>query len=187
MDAHGHGHNFVRDRAILRELRELERLPNLVLTEHRRPEPLWTPAGKRLMVPRLIGHSVNHNLRTNAGANWQAGQMSGATTDARAAWIALTANTAQTLDAAQTSLTGEETTNGLARAAGTFTHAGGGATSYTVKKDPFTFTAAGPITIARSALFTASSGVTMVFIAAFGSTATLILNDQLTTTWSINI
>jgi hypothetical protein len=177
----------MRDRAVLKELRELERIPNLVLTEHRRPEPLWTPGGKRLLVPKLVGYSVNHNLRTNAGADWQAAQMSGAATDARANWIGITDDNAQTLNTAQTTLTSEETTNGLARASGTFSHAGGGATSYTVKKDPFTFTAAGPITIYRSALFTASSGGTMVFIAAFGSSATLILNDQLTVTWTINI
>lgn len=177
----------MRDRAVIRELRALERIPNLVITEHRRPEPVWSPGGKRLLVPKLIGTSATHNLRTNAGANWQANQMSGATGDARAAWIGITANTAQTLDAAQTTLTGEETTDGLGRAAGTFTHAGAGALSYTVKKDPYTYTAAGPITIARSALFTAVSAGTMVFIAQFGSSATLILNDQLTVTWTVNI
>lgn len=177
----------MRDRAILRELRELERIPNLVLTEHRRPEPLWTPEGKRLLVPKLIGHSVNHNLRTNAGADWQAAQMSGAAADARAAWIGVTDDTGQTINAAQTTLTSEETTNGLARAAGTFTHTGSGATLYTVKKDPFTFTAAGPITITRSGLFTASAAGVMVFFAAFGSSAQLILNDQLTVVWTINI
>lgn len=171
---------------LLDRVRELERVPNLVLTEHRRPKPLWTPKG-RILVPKLIATSWNHNLRTNAGADWQAGQMSGAAADARAAWIGITDDTGQTLNAAQTTLTSEETTNGLARAAATFTHAGGGATSYTVKKDPFTFTAAGPITITRSALFTAASAGVMVFIAAFGSSATLILNDQLTVTWTINI
>lgn len=169
------------------KLREMERVPNLVLTEHRRPMPLWTPEGRRILRPKLIGASWNHNLRTNGGADWQANQMSGASVDARASWIGITDDNTQTLNASQTTLTSEETANGLARASGTFNHAGGGATSYTVKKDPFTFTAAGPITIYRSALFTASSGGTMVFIAAFGSSATLINQDQLTVTWTVNI
>lgn len=177
----------MRDRAVVQELRELERIPNLVLTEHRRPVPVWTVQGKRIMEPRLVGYSWNHNLRTNAGANWQAAQMSGAAADARAAWIALTADEAQAIDVAQTTLTAEQTLNGLARAAGTFTHAGGGATSYTVKKDPFTYTGGSPITITRSALFSAASGATMVFFAAFGSNATLVNQDQLTITWTVNI
>lgn len=153
-----------------RQVRE----PNRVLIEVR---------GKDGLLKQEI-HTTN--LRTNAGADWQAQQMSGALADRRAIYIALTADTTQTIAVTATTLTGEATTDGLARAAGTFAHAGGGATSYTVQKQ-FTYTGAAQITITRSALFAAASGAPMVFFAAFGATATLVNGDQLTVTWTISI
>ena len=163
---------------------------NPVLWEIWRPKTkLWTPEDGPWLGPReLVERVQGHNLRTLAGADWQAGQMSGAAADKRATWIALTADTTQTINDAQTSLTGEETTNGLARStsAGTFTHAGGGATLYTVART-FTYTGGSPIVLTRSALFAASAGAPMVFFAAFGATATLVAQDQVTTSWQINI
>lgn len=131
--------------------------------------------------------SETTNIRTNAGADWQAQQMSGAATDRRAAWIGVTADTTQTINAAQTSLTGEINADGLQRSAsaGTFTHAGGGATTYTVERT-FTYTGAG-VTLTRAALFASSSGAPMVFIAAFGASATLVSGDQIKVTWTVNI
>lgn len=126
-----------------------------------------------------------HNLRTNAGADWQKNQMSG-TVAAVANYIAVTANTAQTIDAAQTALTGEETLNGLVRGTGTFTPGAAGSTSYTLART-FTYTGGSPITLTRAAMFNASTGGTMVFFAAFGSSATLVNGDQITVTWTINI
>lgn len=167
------------------DLATLERIPNIVITEHRRPQRRWTKNGP-IWVPELIGLDWNHNLRTNAGADWQKQQMSGANTDARATYIAVTANTGQAIDATQTVLTGEETANGLVRASGTFTPGAAGSTSYTLAKT-FTYTGGVAITITRSAMFTASTGGVMVFFAAFGSTATLVNQDQLTVTWTINI
>ena len=61
-----------------------------------------------------------HNLRTNAGVTWQEGQMAG-TTAAVCTYIALS-NTAITPSVSDTSLSGEITSNGLARTAGTVTY-----------------------------------------------------------------
>jgi hypothetical protein len=123
------------------------------------------------------------NLRTTAGASFQANQMSG-TVAAVANYIAVTAN-ATAAAAGDTTLTAEETTNGLARAAGTFAYNAGGP-NYTLSKT-FTYSGGSPITLAKAAMFNASSAGTMVFEAVFGSTATLVNGDQITVTWTVNI
>jgi hypothetical protein len=85
-------------------------------------------------------------------------------------FIALTADTGQTINAAQTSLTSEITTNGLGRAAaGTKTHTNGTNTSLI----EHTFTLSGSQSdITRAALFNASSSGTMGPFAAFSNGAT---------------
>lgn len=85
-------------------------------------------------------------------------------------YIALTADTTQTINASQTSLTGEITTNGLGRTqAGTRTHTNGTNTSLI----EHTFTLSGSQSdITRAALFNASSGGTMGPFAAFSNGAT---------------
>lgn len=85
-------------------------------------------------------------------------------------FIALTADTTQTINAAQTSLTGEISTNGLSRIqAGTRTHTNGTNTSLI----EHTFTLSGTqADITRAALFNASSGGTMGPFAAFSNGAT---------------
>lgn len=85
-------------------------------------------------------------------------------------FIAVTADTTQTINAAQTSLTGEISTNGLSRAeAGTKTHTAGTSTSLV----EHTFTLSGTQSdITRAALFNASSGGTMGPFAAFSNGAT---------------
>lgn len=125
-----------------------------------------------------------HNLRTNAGADFQKNQMSG-TAVAVANYIAVTAN-ATAAAATDTTLTAEETTNGLARGTGTFNAGAAGSTSYTLTRT-FTYSGGSPITLAKSGMFNAASAGTMVFEAVFGSTATLVNGDQITVTWTVNI
>ena len=85
-------------------------------------------------------------------------------------YIALTADTTQTINAAQTTLTGEISTNGLSRVqAGTRTHTNGTNTSLI----EHTFTLSGSQSdITRAALFNASSSGTMGPFAAFSNGAT---------------
>ena len=125
-----------------------------------------------------------HNLRTNAGADFQKNQMSG-TAAAVANFIGVTAN-ATAASAADTTLTAEETLNGLARATGTFNGGAAGTTSYTLSKT-FTYSGGSPITLAKAGMFNAATVGTMVFEAVFGSTATLVSGDQITVTWTVNI
>ena len=85
-------------------------------------------------------------------------------------YIALTADTTQTINAAQTTLTGEISTNGLGRALSTtHTHSNGTNTSLV----EHTFTLSGSQSdITRAALFNASSSGTMGPFAAFSNGAT---------------
>ena len=93
-------------------------------------------------------------------------------------WIGLTADTTQTIDAAQTSLTGEITTNGLTRfKAPTRTHTNG--TNTTLIEHTFTLTGT-QSDITRAALFNAGpTGGTMGPFAAFsnGSTSQMVSGE----------
>ena len=95
--------------------------------------------------------------------------------------IALTADTGQSINSAQTSLTGEITTNGLARVeAGTKTHVAGTNTSLV----EHTFTLSGTQSdVTRAALFNATSAPvsgTMGPFAAFSSaTGQMVANETL--------
>lgn len=125
-----------------------------------------------------------HNLRTNAGADFQKNQMSG-TAVAVANFIAVTQNATAPV-ASDTTLTGEETTNGLGRAAGTFNGGAAGSTSYTLSKT-FTYTGSGSVNLNKAAVFNGASGSTMVFETLFGTPANLATGDQITVTWTVNI
>jgi hypothetical protein len=120
-----------------------------------------------------------HNLRTNAGATWQEGQMAG-TPGAACTYIALS-NASITPNATDTTLSGEITSNGLARTLGTASYTAG-ATSYTVKN---TFTATASQAAQATGLFTASSSGTMCFENTF-TQVSLNSGDTLTVTWTIS-
>lgn len=129
-----------------------------------------------------------HNLLTDGGRDlFHAQCYTNTSAGTRGAgYIASTENTGQTINAAQTTLTAEITTNGLARAdAGTKTHSAG--TNSTVLEH--TFTASGAFTdVVRSATFNASSAGTMCHFAAFASgSGTLATNDTLKITWTLNL
>jgi len=92
-------------------------------------------------------------------------------------YIALTADTTQTINAAQTTLTGEISTNGLGRAlSGTHTHSNGTNTSLV----EHTFTLSGSQSdITRAALFNAASSGTMGPFASFsnGNTGAMVSGE----------
>lgn len=127
------------------------------------------------------------NLRTNAGADFQAGVM-GATAStgtglyASATYIGLTAN-ASAPAATDTTLTGEIGSGSLARAQAAYSHTTGAA-SYSLQK---TFTSDQSVTIAKIGVFNASSAGTMVFETLLNATATLVSGDQLTITETVSL
>lgn len=128
-------------------------------------------------------------MRTNAGADFQAAQLSG-TPGAAATFMALTAN-ATAPAATDTTLTGEIVTasGGLIRKAATYARGAAGATTYTLTA---TFTANAndslPVTIAKFGVFTAASGGTLVWETALSSTATLsAVGDSVTITETIQM
>lgn len=99
-------------------------------------------------------------------------------------YIALSANSA-TPAAANTSLAGEITSGGLARAqATTRAHTNGQPTS--TLTEVFTATAS-HTGIRLSAIFNASSAGTMLHIAVLDNTRNLVNNDTLTITWTITM
>lgn len=148
------------------------------LREGRSDLPHWVHVVARHPDGTVFLDVTGHNLRTNAGINWQYGQMAGGTA-AVCTYIALT-NTAITPAATDTSLSGEITTNGLARALGTPTHTSN-ATSFTLAN---TFTATGTQAAQAAAILNASSSGTMCFENTF-TQASLATNDTLTVTWTI--
>jgi len=121
------------------------------------------------------------NLITTDGIDWAAGVLGNAS-GAPAKYVAVTENTGSP-SAGDTTLTGELASDGLTRAVGSYSHTSG-VRSYTVSK-VFTVTG-GPHVVAKSALFDASSGGTMVFEALFSTTATVTSSDTLTVTWTVN-
>ena len=148
------------------------------LREGKSDLPHWVHVVARHPDGTVFLDVVGHNLRTNAGINWQEGQMAG-TTAAVCTYIALS-NTAITPAATDTALSGEITTNGLARALGTVTHTSN-ATSYTLAN---TFTATGTQAAQSAAILNASSAGTECFENTF-TQASLAANDTLTVTWTI--
>lgn len=127
-------------------------------------------------------HHEDHNLITAAGKDFISAQIGSITPGGNGAnYIALT-NTAITPAAGDTALSGEITSNGLARAQGTYAHTVGQST-FTVSK---TFTATASQSAQAAGLFTASSAGTMMAENTFTSVS-LANNDQLTITWTITL
>lgn len=135
---------------------------------------------------KTLAH-FKHNLTTDAGKAWMAAQLytNTAAGTRGAGFIASTESTI-TPAVANTTLTGEITTNGLARAdALTKTWTAGTNTALV----EHTFTATGSFTsVLASALFNASSAGTMPHIANFASgSGTLVANDTLKISWNITL
>jgi hypothetical protein len=134
---------------------------------------------------RLGGELVDvvPNLRTNVGKDYVADSLGNSgSRPAVAEYIAVSAD-ATAPAAGDTTLTGEISSGGLARATATYAHTVN-TTSYTLTK---TFTAtATQNNVQKAGNFNASSGGTMFLENTFTSTS-LVSNDQLTLTWTVNI
>jgi hypothetical protein len=120
-----------------------------------------------------------HNLRTNAGLNWQFNQMAG-TTAGVCTYIALSNDTAAP-SATDTALAAEITANGLARATATPAHSGN-TSSYTLT---YTFTATGTQSAQKAGLFNAASSGTLCFENTFSAVA-MNSGDTLQVVWTLN-
>lgn len=105
-----------------------------------------------------------------------------------ARYIGLTTNTTAP-SAADLTLVGELTANGLGRALGTYSHTGG-ATNYVLSK-VFSYTGSVPVTVTKAGAFTAATataGGLMVYETLLAQTATVSSSgDQITFTWTANI
>jgi hypothetical protein len=168
--------------------------------------PMFLDAAiKRLNGGELV--SVSFNLRTNVGIDLVALQLGGTATTTTADYLAVSNNTtapnathtsstipwssAQASDAAASTSTGEYTALGVARAQATYAHTTGVA-SYTQTK---TFTATGTITSLQVAgLFGGSSRTAqstsannILFVENTFTATSMVNNDQLTLTWTVNI
>jgi hypothetical protein len=99
-----------------------------------------------------------------------------------ASWLALTAD-ATAPATTDTTLTSELTTNGFARAVGSYAHTAA-ATTYTLQK---LFTATGAATINKEAVLGAATGGVMPFESAETSPPALVSGDTLTQTITVTI
>lgn len=128
-----------------------------------------------------------HQLLTDAGKDWMHQQVyTNTAAGTRGAGFIASTESAITPAVGNTTLTGEITTNGLARAdATTKTHTAA-SNSSTVEH---TFTASGSFTsVLASALFNASSAGTMPHIANFATGSGIMASgDTLKITWTLNL
>jgi len=127
-----------------------------------------------------------HNVITNAGMNFTQHLISNPsdTETNRARYIAVT-NSSITPSYTDTSLTGEMTTSGMARASGTF-YAGTASSGDITWKVYYNFTYTGSgTTVYGSGLFNKASGGTLYAIATFSSNAILSSGDKLNVQWEI--
>lgn len=141
---------------------------------------------KQGQAPKVIAF-MNHNLLTDAGRDWMHAQVyTNTSAGTRGAGYIASTETSITPAAANTTLSGEISTNGLARADATTKTHSAGTNSTTIEH---TFTASGAFTsVLASALFNAASVGTMPHIALFSTgSGTLATNDTLKVTWTLNL
>ena len=132
---------------------------------------------------REKSRSLSPNLLMAAGATWWENQLFG-TPVTPTPYIGITANTASPF-ASDTTLAGEQTTNGLARAAATVVYTSGN--GYVELTVTYTYTGSSSLAIAKAGLFTASSSGTMIRETLLQLTANLTTSgDTLSLTWTIN-
>lgn len=136
--------------------------------------------------PRQLAF-MKHNLLTDAGRDWMHAQVyTNTSAGTRGAGYIASTESSITPAAANTTLTGEISTNGLARADATTKTHSAGTNSTTIEH---TFTASGSFTsVLASATFNAASVGTMPHIANFSSgSGALAANDTLKITWTLNL
>lgn len=162
-------------------------LPSSALVGTQTTKESLTPHGYVTVSVVRDGHEIyhheDHNLITNAGIDFIAGQIGGAGGTATAQYIGLSSD-ATAPAATDTGLTGEITGGGLARALGTYDHTSGTDT-FTIES---TFTASATHNnVQKAGLFNAASDGTMVAENVLGSPVTLASGDSLTVTWTITL
>jgi hypothetical protein len=129
-----------------------------------------------------IYRNEQHNMITNAGKDFIAQQIGSNASANGANYIGVT-TTAVTPAAGHTTLAGEITNGGLARAQGNFTHTAG-QNSFAVAK---TFTATQSFSsVQAGGLFTANTGGIMMAENNF-TAVNLANNDKLTITWTVTL
>jgi hypothetical protein len=130
---------------------------------------------------------LKHNLLTDAGKDWMHQQVyTNTSAGTRGAGYIASTESVITPATGNTTLTGEITTNGLARADAVTKSHTAASNSSTIEH---TFTASGSFTsVLASALFNASSAGTMPHIANFATgSGILATNDTLKITWTVNL
>lgn len=131
----------------------------------------------------LIDEEEVTNVITDAGRDFVMNQAYSTSPGANGLnWIGLS-DSSLTETSASTTLSGEITSNGLARAQGTYAHTAGTST-LTVSK---VFTATGAQSARKAALFSAASGGTMNHAVAFASAKSLDPGDTLSVTFEITL
>ena len=138
---------------------------------------------RHIRAGKVIWQTKVFNVKTTAGIDFLFAQGYG-TSGAQAnglCYIGLS-NDTLTETSASTTLSNEITTNGLARAIGTYAHTAGQSTA-TISK---TFTATGSQSVQKAALFSASSAGTMTHVLSF-TQRTLAATDQLAVTFTITL
>lgn len=143
---------------------------------------------------KVISTALQYNSRVDKGAAQQASLMAGSslgsiTTPLPAIYIALSTSSL-TAAKGDTTLSGETSVTGIARALGTVQNYVApsvldGAASYDIFKS-FTLTGANT-TVVSSALFDAASVGNMFAEANLSSSAVMVTNDILQVTWTVNI
>lgn len=132
---------------------------------------------------KVIWTGDAYNVKTTAGIDFTFSQTYGTGAQANGLNYIALSNDSLTETSASTTLSNEITTNGLARAQGTYAHTAG-ASTVTITK---TFTCATAQQSAqKAALFSASSGGTMHHALSF-TQRTLQVGDQLAVTFTITI
>lgn len=135
---------------------------------------------------KVIWEGETHNVVTNSGRDFlhqQGYQTSGLGTNGLN-YIGLSAD-ALSETTSSTTLSTELSGSGLTRAQGAVNHTAG--TNTTTVSKTFTMSGAGPQTVQKAALFTASSSGTMCHVLAFSTSRSLVLNDQLVVTFTITL
>jgi hypothetical protein len=137
-------------------------------------------------------YTYQYNARVQQGASWQAALMFNAA-GVPASYLAISTDTAAVANT-DTALTSELTTNGLARAAGTYALNSGqgsiGGTAQAQLTKTWTYTGSTSVVVAKIAACTTStqSASDCRFIALFNATATVNQNgDQLAATYQFTI
>lgn len=149
--------------------------PARAIIQHHRPRP----DGSR----ELLSEEEVTNVITKAGVDFLFAQTYGTSPAGNGLNYIALSDSALTENADSTTLSGEITANGLARAQGTYAHTAGTSVA-TVSR---VFTATGAQSCRKAALFSASSGGTMQHAIAFASAKSLDPGDTLSVVFEMTV